>query len=125
LLEEVKKMYRCMCRSKIRGGRVTDKNLYYEGSITVDKKILDEAGILLGEMVYVLNLSNGKRISTYTIEGKKGSGIMCLNGPAARYFEKGDEIIVLGVSFVEEKELQQKWEMKIVELGDKNRIKKA
>ncbi len=118
-------MYRCMCRSKIRGGRVTDKNLYYEGSITVDKKILDEAGILLGEMVYVLNLSNGKRISTYTIEGKKGSGIMCLNGPAARYFEKGDEIIVLGVSFVEEKELQQKWEMKIVELGDKNRIKKA
>ncbi len=118
-------MYRNMCRSKIRGGRVTDKNLYYEGSVTVDKDILDEAGILLGEMVYVLNLSNGARVSTYTIAGEPNSGTICLNGPAARYFEKGDEVIILGVSFVEEKELQQKWEMKIVELDDNNRIRKV
>ncbi len=118
-------MYRCMCRCKIRGGRVTDKNLYYEGSVTVDKQILDEAGILLGEMVYVLNLSNGVRISTYTIAGEPNSGTICLNGPAARYFEKGDEVIILAVSFVEEKELQQKWDMKVVKLGDNNRIKKV
>ena len=112
-----------MCRSKIKGGRVTDKDLYYEGSITLDKEILRHAGILPGEMVHVLNLNNGARISTYTIEGEEGSGIICLNGPSARYFEKGDEVIILGVSFAAEEELAENWNIKITELGGNNRIK--
>ena len=116
-------MYRCMCRCKVKGGRVTDKNLFYEGSITVDKKILSSAGIFPGEMVNVLNLNNGARISTYVIEGEEDSGTLCLNGPAARHFEKDDEIISLGVSFAEESEIAGKWRMKIVELDDNNRIK--
>lgn len=112
-----------MCRCKIKGGRVTDKNLRYEGSITVDAKILAEAGILPGEMVQVLNLNNGKRITTYTIEGESNSGTLCLNGPAARHFEKGDGVIILGLSFVEESEVLKKWHIRIIELDDTNRIK--
>ncbi len=116
-------MYRCMCRCKIKGGKVTDKNLRYEGSITIDTKVLIEAGIFPGEMVQVLNLNNGKRISTYTIEGETNSGTICLNGPAARHFEKGDEVIILGVSFAEESEILKKWDIKVVELDDNNRIR--
>ena len=118
-------MYRCMCRCKIKGGRVTDKNIYYEGSITIDKKILEASGILPGEMVYVLNINNGARVSTYTIEGEENSGTICLNGPSARYFEKGDEVIILAVSFVSEEELGKGWKLKITELDENNRVKKV
>ncbi|HNS32769.1 MAG TPA: aspartate 1-decarboxylase [bacterium] len=116
-------MYRSMCRCKIKGGRVTDKNLRYEGSITVDRAILVKAGIFPGEMVNVLNLNNGARISTYTIEGSENSGTMCLNGPAARYFETGDEIIILGISLAEESEVLDNWNIRIVELDINNRVK--
>lgn len=116
-------MFRCMCRCKIKGGKVTDKNIYYEGSITLDKDILEASGIFPGEMVYVLNINNGARISTYTIEGEKGSGILCLNGPSARYFEVGDLVTILAVSFVSEEELKKGWELKIVELNENNRVK--
>jgi len=111
-----------MCKCKIKGGKVTDKNLYYEGSITLDKKIIDKAGLLAGEMVYVLNLNNGARIFTYVIEGKENSGTICLNGPSARFFEKGDEIIVLSISYLDDKELKN-YKMSIVELGENNKIK--
>lgn len=116
-------MFRCMCRCKIKGGKVTDKNIYYEGSITLDRDILDASGVLPGEMVYVLNINNGARVSTYTIEGERGSGVICLNGPSARYFEKGDDVIILAVSFVSEEELKKGWKLKIVELGENNRVK--
>jgi len=115
-------MYRMMCRCKIKGAKVTDKNLHYEGSITVDKAVLDKVGILPGEMVNVLNINNGARISTYTIEGEKNSGTMCLNGPAARHFETGDEIIILGLSLVEEGKDLQDWDIKIVSLKDNNKL---
>ena len=114
-----------MCRCKIKGGRVTDKNIYYEGSITLDKKILEASGILPGEMVYVLNINNGARVSTYTIEGKANSGTICLTGPSARYFEKGDDVIILAVSFVSEEELGKGWKLKITELDENNRVKKG
>ena len=116
-------MYRKMCRCKIKGARVTDKNLRYEGSITIDKTILKKAGLIPGEMVNVLNLNNGARISTYIIEGTENSGTMCLNGPAARLFEIDDEIIILGISFVEEGKSLEGWHIKIVELDDNNRTK--
>ncbi|MCM8785399.1 MAG: aspartate 1-decarboxylase [Candidatus Omnitrophica bacterium] len=112
---------RITTRTKIKGGKVTDKNLYYEGSITIDKKILEIADILPGEMVYVLNLNNGARIFTYVIEGQENSGTICLNGPSARFFEIGDEVIILGISLIEE-ERAKDLRMKIVKLGEKNRI---
>lgn len=116
-------MYREMCRCKIRGARVTDKNLRYEGSITIDKAVLKKAGILVGEMVHVLNLNNGARIATYTIEGEENSGVMCLNGPAARQFETGDEIIILGISIVEDGEDLRNWQINLIDLDENNRIK--
>ena len=115
-------MLRRMCICKIKGGKVTEKKLYYEGSITLDKEIIEKAGLLPGEIVDVLNLNNGARISTYVIEGEKNSGVICMNGPAARFFEIGDEIIILAVTYLGEEELKN-YKMKIIELGENNKIK--
>lgn len=115
-------MYRWMCKSKIKGGKVTDKNLYYEGSITLDKKIIEASSLIPGEMVYVLNLNNGARISTYVIEGQENSGVICLNGAAARFFEIGDEVIILSSAFLDEEEIKN-YSMKIIELGENNKVK--
>ena len=84
-----------MFKSKIHRATVTMAELYYEGSITIDKDLLDAAQILPYEKVQVVNLNNGSRIETYTLEGKKGSGMVCLNGPAARLGTVGDEIIII------------------------------
>ncbi len=115
-------MYRWMCKSKIKGGKVTDKNLHYQGSITLDKKIIEKADLFPGEMVYVLNLNNGARILTYVIEGEENSGTICLNGAAARFFEIGDEVIILSSSFLDNEEIEN-YKMKIVELGENNKVK--
>ncbi|MCM8804818.1 MAG: aspartate 1-decarboxylase [Candidatus Omnitrophica bacterium] len=112
---------RIMTRCKIKGGKVTDKNLYYEGSITIDKKIIEQADILPGEMVYVLNLNNGARVFTYVIEGEENSGVICLNGPSARFFEVGDQVIILGISLVEEDRVKD-FKTKIITLSEKNKI---
>ncbi len=98
-------MLYCMLKSKIHKIRVTDKQLYYEGSITLDKNLIEKANLKPYEKVEVLNLNNGNRIETYVIEGKAGSGVVCLNGPAARTAEIGDEIIVLSYVWVDEREL--------------------
>jgi len=88
-------MIRTMLKSKIAHARVTDANLYYEGSITIDETLLEAADILPGEKVEVLNVNNGSRIETYAISGKKNSGVICLNGPSARSANRGDELIIL------------------------------
>ena len=88
-------MYRTFLNSKIRDVRITGVNLAYEGSITVDENYLDKAGILPNEEVHVLNVNNGVRLTTYVIKGERGSGIMELNGPAARLGMPGDKIMVL------------------------------
>lgn len=75
--------------------KVTEANLHYEGSITIDQDLLDEAGILPYEKVQVLNITNGSRLETYTISGKRGSRVCCLNGAAARLTQVGDRIIVI------------------------------
>ena len=111
-----------MCRSKIKGGKVTEKKLHYDGSITLDKEIIEKAEILPGEMVYVLNLNNGARIITYVIEGKRGSGVICLNGPAARFFEINDEVIILATSLMEKKEAEGR-KIRLVVLDEKNKVK--
>lgn len=83
-----------MLRSKIHGARLTDTQLNYEGSITIDADMPHEADLLPGEQVHVLNLNNGSRIVTYVIEGPSHSGMMMLNGPAARTGRIGDRIIL-------------------------------
>jgi aspartate 1-decarboxylase len=97
-------MYREMFRSKIHRAVVTMAELYYEGSITIDKLLLDAADILPGEKVQVVNMNNGNRLETYTIEGKPGSGIICLNGPAARLGSVGDEVIIIAYAIMTEDE---------------------
>lgn len=82
-------------KSKIHRVKVTESDLNYIGSITIDEDLLDAAGILVGERVYIVNVNNGERFDTYTIPGKRGSGEVCVNGPAARKVQRGDIIIVI------------------------------
>ena len=88
-------------KSKIHRATVTDKNLEYEGSITIDAGLMAAAGICENEKVHVLNLNNGSRFETYVIKGKKGSGAICVNGAAARLAEKGDRVIIVSYGFVD------------------------
>jgi len=114
-------MLRIFCKSKISGLQVTEAQLYYEGSITIDGEILNAADIAVGERVEVLNLNNGSRIETYALAGKKGSGVVCLNGPAARSGCVGDPIIVLCYCFVEDKEVKTQ-KIKVIKVNAKNQI---
>lgn len=82
-------------KSKIHRVTVTEACLDYIGSITVDQDLLDAAGILVGERVYIVNNNNGARLDTYTIAGERGSGVVCLNGAAARLVQPGDIVIIM------------------------------
>jgi aspartate 1-decarboxylase len=115
-------MLRTMLKSKIHRGRVTEANLYYEGSITIDSSLMEESDILPGEKVEVLNLNNGHRLETYAIKGKRGSGVICLNGPAARGACVGDEVVILSYAMVDEKDARR-IKPKIITVDEKNRIK--
>ena len=97
---------RIMLKSKIHRARVTETNIDYEGSITIDTKLMEAADILPYEQVEVLNINNGARFTTYAIEGKAGSGEICLNGAAARLAVTGDTVIILSYSHVEDEEAQ-------------------
>lgn len=114
-------MYRIICKSKIHRAHVTGAELYYEGSITIDEDLLIAADIIPGEKVEVLNLNNGSRHETYAIPGKKGSGLICLNGPLAHSGAAGDEIIILAYAMVSEKDLKNV-ELKKVYVDKDNRI---
>ena len=116
-------MLRTILKSKIHRATVTEANLQYEGSITIDRKLLIAADILPGEKVEVLNLHNGSRQETYAIEGKSGSGVVCLNGPAARHACKGDILVILAYGLIEDK-LARKIKPQIVFVDGKNRIAK-
>ncbi len=82
-------------KSKIHRVKITGADLNYMGSITIDEDLLDAANIISGEKVQIVNINNGERLETYTIPGKRGSGIVQMNGPAARKVEKGDLIIII------------------------------
>jgi len=114
-------MLRIFCKSKINGLKVTEAQLYYQGSITIDANILKAADIAEGEKVEVLNLNNGSRIETYALEGEKGSGVVCLNGPAARSGCVGDPLIVLCYCFVEDKEVKSQ-KLKVIHVEKENKI---
>ncbi len=115
-------MYITYLKSKIAHGRVTQAELYYEGSITIDEVLLKEVGIVPGEKVEVLNMNNGSRIETYAIAGKANSGVLCLNGAAARSGVVGDQIIILSYAMMTPEEARAA-AVKIVHLGEHNRIK--
>lgn len=114
-------MYRQFCKSKIQGLVVTETDLYYEGSITLDPELADAADIRPWEMVQVLNLNNGERIFTYYIPGSR-EGVVCLNGPAARRFEVGDRVIVLSTVFLVPEEADAFDAPVVVSVDDRNRL---
>ncbi len=115
-------MLRIALKSKIYYATVTEAQLYYKGSITIDEELMERADIVEGEKVEVLNLNNGSRIETYAIKGKKRSGVICLNGPAARTGFVGDKIIILSYGMFDERELKS-FKPKFVELDERNKIK--
>ncbi|HCA43995.1 MAG TPA: aspartate 1-decarboxylase [Bacteroidetes bacterium] len=117
-------MKRTMFKSKIHRATVTEAVLYYEGSLTLDKTLMDAAGLKEYEQVQVVNVNNGERFETYLIEGKPGSGVVCLNGPAARKGQAGDEVIIINYGLFDEEELTDFQPVKIF-VDKNNRIVEA
>ena len=115
-------MTRIMLKSKIYYATITDAQLYYKGSIAIDEDLMKASDILEGEKVEVLNLNNGARLKTYVIKGAAASGVMCLNGPAARMGYKGDKIIVLSYGMYNKDELKS-LKPKFVEVDGKNKVR--
>jgi aspartate 1-decarboxylase len=110
-----------MCRAKIHRATVTEANLDYEGSITIDEALIEAAGLYEYEKVHVLNLSTGSRVETYVIRGERDSGTICLNGAAARLGSRGDRIIIIAYSLMPQ-ENASKFRPKIVLVDSDNKI---
>lgn len=110
---------RVMLKSKIHRARVTDANINYEGSITIDKKLMEAADILPFEQVHVLDINNGARFTTYAIEGEQGE--ICLNGAAARMVVKGDLVIILSYCHVDDSKARH-FMPRLVYVNEKNAI---
>ena len=89
-------MFRTMMKSKIHRATVTQADLHYVGSVTVDEDLLDAADLLAGELVHIVDVTNGARLETYTIAGERGSGVLGINGAAARLVHPGDVVILIG-----------------------------
>jgi len=115
---------RTMLKSKIHRATVTDGNIDYEGSITIDTKLMEAADMLPYEQVQVLNINNGARFSTYVIEGESGSGDICLNGAAARLAVKGDLVIILTYTDMPDEEARN-YKPRIVLVDEKNSVVKS
>ena len=109
-------------KSKIHRATVTEANLNYEGSVTIDSDLMDAADILPHEQVQVLNVNNGERFDTYAIRGPRGSGIICLNGPAARLAHVGDHVIILTYAVMERDELLRHVPT-VVLVDERNRVR--
>ena len=110
-----------LLKSKINPATVTETHLEYEGSITIDAEVAEAAGLLSGEQVHVLDLNNGERITTYVIAGERGSGVICLNGPAARAGLVGDRVTILSYLQVSDEETRD-WRATIVRVDERNRV---
>lgn len=111
-------------KSKIHRATVTEADLSYEGSVTIDSDLMDAADILPHEQVQILNLNNGERFDTYAIRGPRGSGTVCLNGPAARLAHVGDIVIILTYAEMEREELMRHVPT-VVMVDEKNRIRQS
>ena len=114
-------MQRHMLKSKIHRATVTDCNLHYAGSITIDSELMEEADLLPHEQVHVLDIDNGNRFETYVIEGRYGSREMCVNGAAARLVQPGDRVIVVSYGVYTDQELRI-YEPRVVHVDEDNRI---
>src|SRR5699024_6254207 len=114
-------MFRTMMKSKIHRARITEANLNYVGSITIDQKILDQVDILPNEKVQIVNNNNGARLETYVIPGEHGTGIICLNGAAARLVQKDDIIIIISYATISDEELSS-YRPKIAIMNENNEI---
>lgn len=114
-------MRRSLFKSKIHRATVTDANLLYEGSVTIDRTLLLAADIIPYERVHLWNATNGSRLETYAIEGPAGSGVICVNGAAARHAQPGDVIIIATFADVEEAQARG-WKPTVVRVDDKNQL---
>ena len=112
-----------MLKSKIHRATVVQAELNYVGSITVDKDLLDAAGIYEYEKVHIVDIDNGARFETYTIAGERGTGMICLNGAAARCVQVGDKIIIMAYCNMDEKEAKDH-KPRVVFVDEKNKIEK-
>ena len=113
-----------MLQSKIHRATITDANLHYVGSITIDRDLLDAAAMRVGQKIDIVNINNGERFSTYIIPGERGKRDICLNGAAARKVQVGDKIIIIAYASMSEEEAD-KHNPKIVILEDDNSIAQA
>ncbi|MBK8804880.1 MAG: aspartate 1-decarboxylase [Fibrobacteres bacterium] len=113
-------MLREMAKSKIHRATVTQAELHYEGSITVDSSLLQAADVLPGEKIQVVNIANGSRFETYTIAGPAGSGVICVNGAAARLVQPGDLVILITYCHLSDADARAH-QMKVVFVDGKNR----
>lgn len=114
-------MFRTMMKSKIHRATVTDANLNYVGSITIDRDLMDAADLLPNERVQVVNNNNGARLETYVIEGPRGSGTICMNGAAARLAQPGDILIIISYAIMAD-ELARQFVPRVVHVDAQNRI---
>jgi aspartate 1-decarboxylase len=112
-----------MLQAKIHRATVTDANLHYEGSISIDEDLLEAAGMREFQQVHVVDINNGARFETYAIRAPRGSGIICLNGAAARLVQPGDLVIIFTYCMYTQEELAQ-YKPRIIPVDEKNRIKK-
>lgn len=115
-------MYRTLMNAKIHRARVTEANLDYVGSITIDEDILDAVGMVVNEKVQIVNNNNGARLETYIIPGERGSGVFCLNGAAARLVQKEDVIIIISYVQIPEEKIATH-QPKIAIMDENNKIK--
>ena len=115
-------MFRTMLGVKIHCDTVTEADLNYVGSITIDQDLLDAAGICVNEKVQIVNNNNGARLETYTIPGERGSGVICLNGAAARLVQKGDIVIIMSYVLMSNEEAKNH-EPKVVLVNEQNKIR--
>src|SRR5699024_5263970 len=114
-------MYRTMMKSKIHRGRVTEANLNYVGSVTIDSDILDAVDLLANEKVQIVNNNNGARLETYVIAGERGSGVICLNGAAARLVQEDDIVIIIAYAQIAEEQLKT-FSPKVAIMNENNEI---
>ena len=114
-------MFRTMMNAKIHRARVTEANLNYVGSITIDEDIIDAVGMVPNEKVQIVNNNNGARLETYIIPGERGSGVVCLNGAAARLVQEGDVVIILTYTMIPEEKIASH-QPKVAIMDENNKI---
>ncbi len=110
-------------RAKIHHATITEACVEYVGSITIDRDLLDESGILPGECVLVADMTDGARFETYVMEGEQGSGLICINGAAARLVDIGDKVIIMSFAYAEPQEAQE-IKPNVILVDDNNRMTK-